>query len=132
MRGPKGERGEVGPAGPSGAVSFSGVLAETVSAWHAVVSDGAERLMRAQPVAGLVVLGISLNAGNEGDTVPLIRTGVYSDPAWNWVVTSAIVLGLDGLMTQTLPAGAEVLQTLAYPVTHKQIIVRFERPILMF
>lgn len=82
----------------------------------------------AQPVLGDTVIGISAAAGTD---VSYIRTGIYSDPSWNWTIRVPIVMGWDGVMTQTQPPDAQVLQRVALPLSPTRIIIRIEAPIIL-
>ena len=50
-----------------------------------------------------VDLSLTLNAASAGDWVTLQRTGLVSEPAWNWTPNLPVFLGLGGLPTQTVP-----------------------------
>lgn len=114
----------------AGAVTFSAPIAQTgVSAWRAVMSGPAAdgSVIYAQPMAGVVVLGISVSAASgNGSPINLVRTGVYTSSSWSWTAGSAIVLGFDGALVQSVPPLATTLQPLGLAISPTRIIVRLD------
>lgn len=110
-----------------GAVTFTAMTTEPVSAWRAVrIANSNGDVAIAQPVMDVVVLGISLTAANTGAIVTLARTGTYTDLSWNWTAGAPIVLGDDGALTQTLPDDAEVLQPLGLAISATRMLIRID------
>lgn len=61
----------------------------------------------AEATAGLVMLGIAVDAGNDGDTRTIFLYGFFREDDWNWNVGDTLFVHTTaGDMTQTAPSGA--------------------------
>lgn len=118
---------------PSGAVSFPVTANESISAWRAVhlVPGFPGFVEPAQPVSDVVVLGISISAALSGASVTLVRTGAYEDLTWNWTPGEPIILGDDGVLTQDIVPGAQVIQPLGLAITATRMLVRIDAATLI-
>ena len=101
-----GQQGPQGPAGPS-AVEVIEVIASTAISGHRVVTLTAsgQAAYSSNLIAGdaFKVLGVTLGAASLGSIVQVKPFGTISEPSWNWVVDQPVYLGVDGVLTQTMP-----------------------------
>ena len=131
--GPQGPVGAQGPVGPAG----SDLIVRTAS-----VALGGGRVVRDVDGAAVTyadnidlamldaVLGITAGAASAGQPCSIRTAGDMTDPAWNWTADQPLWVGTNGLLTQTPPDGAAVIQIVATAVTATTIRIRFLDPIL--
>lgn len=106
--------GGQGPAGPPGTgidLLVSKVASETMSAYRAVVADGAANILLANNTDSTHrarVLGIIEQAVTAGFAVNVKREGEMSFIGWSWVPNLPIFVGVGGLLTQTAPVSPAV------------------------
>ena len=80
---------------------------------------------------GKQTIGMTLQAALQGSECEIAITGdEVIEPSWNWITTSSIYLGDDGILTQTAPTSGFVL-IVAVPLTSTSIRVRIEMPIFL-
>lgn len=76
------------------------------------------------------VIGISLNAADEGGMVRVIREGEISEASWDWDSGKVIYLGENGVLTQSAPnVGFSLI--VGFPVGAQKIIVSIGEPIIL-
>lgn len=130
--------GDQGPAGRDGAAG-SGAVQVVLQATSAlggqrVVSTAADgALVYADPtdLATLEGLfGLTLNAAAPGDDVTVLVSGEAQDSGWAWVQGAALYLGVNGVLTQTPPAGAYIVR-LGHAVSATQILFRLREPVVL-
>ena len=134
-QGPAGPQGAQGPAGPSGGAALS-VVADSSIGGHRVVvlkaSGAPEYADNTNSSHTNKVLGITLNAGNSGDTISVVRSGEVVEPTWNWTLDLPVFLGTNGLLTQSAPANPAVFsQVVGFPVDATTLFVTLREPLLL-
>lgn len=102
--------GEQGPAGPPGEAGGALALpaATTLHGHRAIAVDAAGRAVHADAATlshALATVGITEQSAVEGDTIQITSTGPITHSGWSWT-PGPVLLGLDGVLTQTRPAGA--------------------------
>ena len=118
VAGPAGAPGGKGDAGQPGAAGSAdpqtATLAGAVGLHQLVFNSPAGALLAScdQPGQAGKVLGLSLAAGALGIQITYSAAGVVTDQAWNWT-PGPIFLGLNGALTQQLPAAATFVQQVA-------------------
>lgn len=134
-QGPAGPQGPQGPAGPSGGSALSVVAASAIGGHRVVVLDSAGAPVYADNTNSShvhKVFGITLNAGNSGDTISCVRSGEVVESTWNWTLDLPIFLGTNGLLTQTAPANPAVFsQIVGFPVNATTLFVSLREPFLL-
>lgn len=111
----------------AGGVSFTAVATSPISAWRAVrTANSNGDVTPASPVTDVVVIGIVVAAVSAGGLAVLVRSGTYTDLSWNWIAGDAVVLGDNGVLTQTLPVDAQVLQPLGIAISATRLIIRID------
>lgn len=101
--------GKTGPIGPSGGSTFARVAADALSGHRWVYEVDAERVAYAScdDLANFsTTLGLTLNAAGAGDQVNVTRREQVTHEGWSWA-RGPVFLGLNGQLTQRLPAGAQ-------------------------
>lgn len=133
-RGPQGVKGDKGDA-------------STNSVFIAGMNLGGHRIVASSPTENSkviyadssisshanLVLGMTLNAANEGDEISVAIFGEFTEPSWNWVLGQPIFLANDGTMTQVTPTANEANFSLivAIPITATKIFVSIREPIFL-
>lgn len=125
--------GEMGPAGPEGPPGSGGGASSTVtkncdeviSAYRAVVSNGADGILLAQNT-NLAhrnnVIGITTQAGVLNDDIIVQKFGELTFAGWAWTPGLPIFVGANGQLTQTPPANPAVFsQIVAQALTATKI-----------
>lgn len=115
-----GLQGPPGPKGVAGAALNLEVAQVDIGGHTAVVMDANGRCIIADPTNPhhSSVSGITDHAVVAGAEVALVFTGSLEHSAWAFTVGSPVFLGLNGLLTQTLPTNAvfsKILGTASSP-----------------
>ena len=132
------EQGPPGPAGPPGApggVTVSYPAAASPIGGHRaclINSNGQVEYASADNPAHLnMLLGVSTGAAIAGDPVNIQAGGELQEPSWNWTLGLPIFLGINGLLTQSVPTFPSFMQVIGMPVTPSKIYIRIQPPILL-
>jgi len=132
--GPQGRRGEPGQPGAAGGETTSATAGENLSGYMAVVYDGSGNVLRASCNNALhanKVVGITLGAALASSTATIKSANIIEESTWTWTVDQPIFLGLNGLITQTVPVGALFTQVLGVAIAPTRIIVNIQPAIFM-
>lgn len=107
--------GEQGPPGPPGTAGTGSTSVGAVNTYageaiggHRVVRlvDGVARIASSAVTAhAQAMLGVTLHAAALGAPLAVALTGVVTESSWAWTSGASVFLGVDGSLTQTLPAG---------------------------
>lgn len=134
-QGPAGPPGAQGPAGPSGGSALSVVAASSIGGHRVVVLNTAGEPEYADNTNSShtnKILGITLNAGNSGDTLSVVRSGEVVEPTWSWTPNLPVFLGVNGLLTQTVPSTPAVFsQVIGFPTNATTLFVHLREPLLL-
>ena len=110
------------------------ICAENVGGHRMVTVDENGEILHADKdliLDGKQTIGMTLQAALQGDECELAISGdEVTEPSWNWITTSSIYLGDDGVLTQIAPTTGFVL-IVAVPLTSTSIRVRIEMPIFL-
>ncbi|MNN66506.1 hypothetical protein D3C81_1820880 [compost metagenome] len=133
------EVGTQGPPGPPGAPGQAGVgyvtfLAQGAVGGHRVTRAafaGHARYADSSTVAdATAVLGISLNAADDGAPVNVASSGEIIEPSWAWIEDAPIFVGGMGLLTQNPPtSGFQLVVGVATSPT--SMLVGIKQPIIL-
>lgn len=104
---------------------------EALSALRVVRVAAPDRLRYARPpeLEALAPIGITTAASSTGELVQLATRGPVQDSAWHWTAGVPVLLGLDGLLVQTQPAGLAVMLVIGLAITTDTIVIRIGAPI---
>lgn len=128
-----------GPPGPPGPIDPSGGSALSVTAGQDI---GGRRLvlLNAQGDAiyadarqlshAEVVVGLTVFAAVQGQSIDIVRAGIVEEPSWSWVADQPVYLGLDGVPTQTLPPGALFGLVVGFPIAPTRLFMSIKPPIV--
>lgn len=96
-----------------------------------VLSPLGDQATYAQPCVGAAwPLGVSRNAALSGELVEIVASGELEDASWTWLPCRPVLLGADGLLTQSLTAEAVAL-VIAQALSATRIMVRMGHPITL-
>lgn len=125
-----GEMGPPGIQGPPGTgggdtSSITKNCDEAISAYRAVISNGADGILLAQNTNIAHrnnVIGITTQAGALNDDVDVQKFGELTFAGWAWTPGLPIFVGANGLLTQTPPVNPAVFsQIVAQALTATKI-----------
>lgn len=127
----KTQQGPPGPPGPGGVTTHS-LPAGEILGGHRVVVRGASGVAiasadNADHVAR--VIGITLGSATAGSPVTVQAAGAITELSWTWVPDEDIYLGLNGVLTQTIPPTAAFAQRVGYAVNPTSMWVVLGEPI---
>ena len=129
-QGPPGPRG---PIGPSGGSALSVTAGQDIGGHRLVLLNAqgdaiyadARQLSHAEVVVGLTVF-----AAVQGQSIDIVRAGIVEEPSWSWVADQPVYLGLDGVPTQTLPPGALFGLVVGFPIAPTKLLMSIKPPIV--
>jgi hypothetical protein len=102
-----------GPQGQTGSVTFLKYFADGTISGHRVVRATADGKVgyasSANPGDAQLIIGISMNAAADGDTVNVHYIGPITEPSWAWAPNMPVYCGIDGALTQTPPTSGFIL-----------------------
>lgn len=126
FKGPPGRQGDAGPSGAGGG-DVAGVAAVALGGQRAVyLANDGMRYASADNLAMINVLGVTVGAVAQGASVSIRTGGSLTDPAFSFV-PGPVYLGLNGLLTQTLPT-ANSLVVVGDALNATTLLVRVEKP----
>ena len=129
-QGPPGPRGPIGPAGGSAlsvtaGQDIGGHRLVLLNAQGDAIYADARQLSHAEVVVGLTVF-----AAVQGQSIDIVRAGIVEEPSWSWVADQPVYLGLDGVPTQTLPPGALFGLVVGFPIAPTRLFMSIKPPIV--
>ena len=129
----RGIPGPRGPIGPSGGSALSVTAGQDIGGHRLVLLNAqgdaiyadARQLSHAEVVVGLTVF-----AAVQGQSIDIVRAGIVEEPSWSWVADQPVYLGLDGVPTQTLPPGALFGLVVGFPIAPTRLFMSIKPPIV--
>ena len=129
----RGIPGPPGPIGPSGGSALSVTAGQDIGGHRLVLLNAqgdaiyadARQLSHAEVVVGLTVF-----AAVQGQSIDIVRAGIVEEPSWSWVADQPVYLGLDGVPTQTLPPGALFGLVVGFPIAPTKLFMSIKPPIV--
>ena len=125
--------GPPGPPGPSGGgpsdhIEITGTAAQALSGHRAVYrrSDGLIDYADAATLGHISrAIGVTAGAASSGNPVTVLMFGEMTEGSWTWTVPGLIFLGLNGALTQAVPAapGSQFQAVLGYAVSSTRMYV---------
>lgn len=106
-----GPQGPPGAAGATNSLFDSFLAAENLSGHRIVIrqADGAVRYASNDLLTDINgPLWMTTEAVLTGTLVNVLFTGVFNEPSWSWTPGQPIYLGVNGVMTQTIPVNPAV------------------------
>jgi hypothetical protein len=127
-----GPPGPEGPPGPGGSSTYTGVAAEALGGHRVVINSSAGLAYADASVAdhAVRVVGVTLSAAVGGQPVPFQSSGKITEPSWSWTPDADIFLGLNGLLTQSIPGTAVFAQRLGFALSPTEMWVELGEPII--
>lgn len=129
-----GPGGPPGPAGPAGGAPVRRVAATALGGHRLVVPRDDGQVIYAD--ASLLEhasrpVWLTTAAWSSGATADLTASGIVVESSWSWTPGRSIYVGLDGLLTQTVPASAAFARKVADVVSSSTIQVDVSAPIIL-
>lgn len=134
LAGQIGPPGPAGPQGESGGATVTGIAAGSIGGGRVVAFSETGKITYASCDSlfdASVVLGITNSAAIANDPIYITRSGEITDSSWNWIPKQPIYLGINGVLTQTLPPTAKFSLVVAIPATTTKIFVTIREPIVL-
>lgn len=129
----QGPPGVAGPMGPAGSTSTT-VKAGAEVGGHKIVTlnTGGKAVYASSdaPFHSNRILGMSLHAASAEADLSVLRDGEVTEPTWSWNVNLPVYLGLDGALTQTLPAESAFALIVGFPISPTKIYFSIGTPII--
>lgn len=127
--------GPVGPPGAGGGGTVSKLASGAVGGRRIVRNVDATHVAHASALTLAHVddvLGLSLGAAADGDSLDVMYEGDVTEPAWNWTPLETIYLGTNGALTQTVPDSPAVFSLpVGYATSANSMRVRIGTPIVI-
>lgn len=124
------ERGEQGPPGSGGSTALTMTAGAALSGRRMVVTNSSGHAIYADQTMidhAHRVLGITTGAAALGAAVIVQTSGEFTESTWNWNIDHPIFLGINGQLTQTVPATGVLLQVAA-PMSTTTILIGTKMP----
>lgn len=128
----------IGIQGPKGVISKTGdvvtrIAGENLSG-HRVVAPGLDDKVYYADSLNLSqknnVLGITTGAIMFNATGSIQTYGIMEELSWNWDMSRAIYLGINGFLTQNITATGFILQ-LGFPLSETSMFIDIKEPIIL-
>lgn len=126
------QQGPPGPPGPGGLITHSLIASATLGGHRAVIStsSGAAYASADNEDHSARVVGITTGAATSGNPIEIQSVGQMTELSWGWTPDADIYLGINGVLTQTIPPTAAFAQRIGYAVTPTSIWVELGEPIV--
>lgn len=124
--------GPPGPPGPGGVTTHSLTAGAILGGLRVVLNgpSGAVHASADNPDHSARVIGITLGAATTGSPVTVQSTGSVTELSWTWTPDDDIYLGLNGVLTQTIPPTAAFAQRVGYAVSPTSMWVDLGEPVV--
>lgn len=132
--GPQGKRGEPGLPGASGSETITATSGEVLSGFSVVIYDPSGNVIKASADNVLhmnKVVGITTGASLISAPATIRSSNLMEESTWTWTQDQPIFLGLNGLLTQTVPIGAVFSQVLGIAIAPTRIIINIQPAIFL-
>ena len=132
--GGSGPQGPPGPQGDPGSTQFDAIAATAIGGHRVVAwrSDGqVEYADNLTPADAWASVGVTTGAASAGGTVTVQPSGLLVEPSWSWTPLIPIYVGVNGLLTQTVPTLPAFLRIIAVAVTPTALWVAPQPPVIL-
>jgi len=134
--GTQGPPGVNGMPGAPGGAGFEAIAETSLGGHRAVVFGASGKLVYANcsDIAHLHrVAGITINAGDAGNPVSVVRGAEVMEPSWNWNIDLPVYLADNGLLTQTPPTAPDAAFSVVvgFPTSATSLFVTIREPIIL-
>lgn len=128
----EGLQGPPGPPGPGGVTTHTLTAGAILGGLRVVLNgpSGAVHASADNADHSARVIGITLGAATTGNPVTVQATGRITELSWTWTPDDDIYLGLNGVLTQTIPPTAAFAQRVGYAVTPTSMWVDITEPVV--
>lgn len=122
-----------GPPGiPGTSTQFEYVVAGQVLGGNRAVTTNLQgQLVYPDPASTTSrVYGLTMHSALQGELVTVQIAGTQTEPSWSWDVTKPVFVGLNGVLTQTVPITGQTL-VVGYPNSPTKLFIDRQPPIYM-
>lgn len=125
-----GARGLPGPPGSGGVSLIAGATMGGHRVVQSIANVGLVYASADQLADALRLVGVIQSAVNVGDEVTVTTNGEITESSWNWDIGKPVYLGLNGLLTQTIPEApaAAFSVIVGMPTSAQSIFVKLREP----
>lgn len=131
--GSPGRDGLDGARGADGGAVMSYVATAALGGHRVLMLNAANELAYAtneSPADAGRIVGLSLNAAGPGGAISVQRSGEVDEPGWSWDLDKPVWLGIDGLLTQSVPAPPAAFSLIVgFPATPTRLFLSIREPI---
>lgn len=98
------------------------VAGQNLSALRAVTTNALGQAVYANntSLADAIVVGITKTSATSGSQIQVLPSGLLVDANWNWV-KGPVFLGVNGVLTQTVPTNGSILVHIGKALTATQL-----------
>jgi hypothetical protein len=127
-----GLQGPPGPAGPGGSIAHTALASIAIGGTRAIINtaSGIAYADASDPAHIARVVGVTTASAAGGAPVTFQSSGRITEPSWTWTPDSDIFLGLNGLLTQSIPGTAAFAQRLGFALSPTEMWVELGEPIV--
>jgi hypothetical protein len=131
-----GIQGQRGLPGPPGGATLEYIAGIAIGGHRAVILDGNGKLAYAD-AANLAhlgrIIGITVVAVDADASCQVQNFDQLDEPSWNWDTSKPVYLGLNGVLTQQVPAlpGAKFSMVVGFPISSTSLFVNLREPIIL-
>ena len=128
----KSQQGPAGPIGPGGSISHNALASAAIGGHRAIINtvDGVAYADASDQAHIARVVGVTTGSAAGGAPITFQSSGKITEPSWSWIPDADIFLGLNGLLTQSIPGTAVFAQRLGFALSPTEMWVELGEPIV--
>ena len=125
-------QGPPGPMGPGGSISHTALASVAIGGHRAVINTvaGVAYADASDPTHIARVVGVTTASAAGGSPITFQSSGKITEPSWAWTPDADIFVGLNGLLTQSIPGAAVFAQRLGFALSPTEMWVELGEPIV--
>jgi len=136
IQGPPGAVGERGESGISAPLSFLYQTAGAISGHRIVLLNDGGKVDYASSGSATHaqrIVGMTTHAAIQGDSINVQKFGDVTEPSWNWQTDKPVYLGIDGVLTQSVPLAPEskFSVVVGFPISATTLFINIGIPITL-
>jgi len=128
-----GIQGPSGPAGPAGSSIVSYTAGENLGGHKLVILNSMEKALYASGnnISHVnKIIGVTTGAAAVNTQAEIQTYGQLYEPSWNWDVSKPLFAGINGVLTQSLPASG-FIQQVATVISPVKIFINIQPAIII-
>ena len=127
-------QGVAGPAGAAGGAGADYIAASPLSGHQVIAIDSAGQAIYASSdnaAHALRIAGVSVAAAAAAAPVTVMSAGLIEHGGWSWTPGQPVFVGLNGVLTQTLPPTSVYSRVIGQAVGATRLLVDLQPPITL-